>query len=275
MRLPADPSNGNEAVAWAVVAALRLFGWLLFAGGTTAAIVPDRMLFAFRLIRNGIPPRARRCMRVAFHAAALVLLHACNALHVHALAVLLLWRWPEPTRAFFCVHEPLRTIFADPDVVRTLSCAVCVVYAAQFVDRAALLLLGAPPMGVRERLARAFHAGVLWVATMDASPLAPLLGVLIGVDLELAHLAELLEHVRPRYASWADWARWACGHVLGVGACIAATRVRECELSDPRATRRSCAGATLVGAMHAAPLIARTIAAVVRFGSLPSSPRRQ
>ena len=253
--LPETPSTESQAVSWAVVAVLRLCGWLFFLGALIAACVPSRALFLLDAVRRALPERARAALRLVFHAAGALLLYGLSALHVRAL-VGLLWRAPELARlgAFVCAERPLVDVYSDPDVVRTLSALVVLVHSAQYADRAAAHLIEAPALDLNERLGRALSAGVAWIAAMDASPLASLLVLLVALDMQLHHLCELVDALWPRQIDIADALRRASVAAAGCAALYASWTAHGC------APSRTSAGTLLVACAHILPLATRLLA---------------
>jgi len=257
MQLPAEPSNNAEAVAWAVIAVLRLAGWLVFAGAILAACVPDKPLLVFRVVRRALPSPARKYLRIGFHMTTFLGLHVVNTLHAYALA-----RYTSVNGAastpydLLCAEDALRTIYSDPELVRALSTVVLCIYVAQFSDRVAALVFDAQRMSWLTRLSRACCAGILWVAAMDTSSLAPLLCLMVGVDLQLDHAAEFAEHVLPRYADRVDLGRQIWSAMAGAVVLQAALVTRECHSGS----RRASAAAFTLGIAHVLPLMATAVA---------------
>ena len=246
--LPEPPSTESQAVSWAVVAVLRLCGWLFFLGALIAACVPSRALFLLDAVRGALPERARAALRLVFHAAGALLLYGLSALR-RAL-VGLLWRAPELARlgALVCAERPLVGVYSDPGVVRTLSALVVLVHSAQYADRAAAHLIEAPALELSERLGRALSAGVAWIAAMDASPLASLLVLLVALDMQLHHLCELVD------------ALWRGRSISPTRCAVQASRPRGCAALYASWTAHGCApsrtsaGTLLVACAHILPL---------------------
>lgn len=265
MQLPRDPSNEGEAAAFAVVAVMRLAGHLMSSGAFTMACVPDRGLILLTMVGMAAPERVRPHLRSIFHVGAVAtLLGTVGTMLVHWMLLVLRTPQLRSVEQFVCQPDALGVVYGDPPLVQALSALVVLIFVAQFVDRAAALVIGASPMPWTTRIGRAASSAVLWLAVSDASALAPFVAFVLGVDLCFMHAVEAAAHVRgTQLTSRMDMYRVVASAATGITLMYAGALARQC------GQRRVAACSVLLGCACCLPLacdIVRVCAAPALYG---------